>query len=1149
MEFYDNVFKQQAAPLIGLVLGDNPVSDNLKSSFEKAKLTHPIWDNVIIKNRLLSNKYILRYEADETLFRESISFHESSDDPKQHSKLSPFHSESKLFPNGILFKDWFQKYYHDIPFAIVCVHSLHNDPSEDNQLAETLRISHEWYGAHGVRYLALVYSEREQSEDDLERIAVLRQKTGLAQNSDLFYLKQSESIEQEIDIVSTAVLATLKGSATDFYSAIEHRVKQRFRKYYNVPLLDIETKIKLTPKTLETRNLIKQGILLQFMHPHNIEQSLRMLDQAYESLIDIIKSNFPEASRLFSISHDKALFDQWCLLSEVLMLHIVRGYFSVEDPVTALRKHQIHISTVSSLLKHCLSANIPVWTAKQLHWLANLMANIPGSIMKELVPLTNAKSAKDSTRILYFGGSLFPDNSHIITQPSLIYAKAAHLIPSEGNTSRPAQADLEYKLRLLQLARENSAVQSGVSLLNVFITIEMGDLYAELNQFKLAIEQYEYASSSSQDQLWLHSAYLLLHKILDISVRSTNFDKAGLEIANLLTIPRASALPPLPELSANFVGRTMSLEGSFNFLALDCVLLGDKLVNRVRAYDDILTQIKVTSRINVKALQTLFPDASVELLVKRIEIFYGNLQKAVLAGDNGLEAGMYQTQRLVDLKATFNFEGLLDKPMPIEAVQEVSVSGWTSVSRLDAEIELNVTVGNSKLKWTLSELHDFSVEKVEHDCEVYDRSPGGTYKLHRVLLGRVPHKLYVEPYYPDIKALMAQQWLNTLFVGERGSIRIDLLKVSDIGMKLSLENILIEYKTEVLDELGTPVELPVRMNWNNLKDDENLDIMGFCVSEALSKSEFLDVRVGLPSHGQNTNKQLLVTIRLNLVMMDYSGDVIYSELSQLTFDVINNPFSPNIRIKPQKSGDNDHVLPNPFILDVDESTISMPQSRRNWITTFLLKETPHSEAVTIHDVEISVKLLNSEIVADWLSDLRYDQSTYSRPFVTSSRHRYTTNAVAIVVYAAFDYRRKGSNIVNHFECPEVEMSLTLQDPRVLLETKKEDSIFDFWYVIENPTLRVLTFLVTMDTQDAFAHGHEWIFDEDECDLPNKQAVLSVLPFSEHVLKFRARLQSSGGAVQLPLLSVFDTVYKVKLPIMPTQTHIEANELGLYYKRI
>lgn len=503
--------------------------------FDAFRLENNIWDNSILKNRLLNTKFKIDIKVDSnTLLNELAEFKEED----KHSRLSPFNTKSDLFPNGILSHKWFHKYRCVKPFTFIQVLELPNDSRDDDAFTSKINEIRNSYGQFGIRYVCIIASNTASPQEDESRLTKIRQLTGLTRLTGALYINcKEENLEKDADILVTGLLSNLKNVATEFYKGIETKLKQRSRKYYSIPSsTSVDTTVELTPKFLETRNLIKQAVIQQYIYPHNLESSIKLFELSYQNLIQIIQNNFFEFTKDNISEHDFKLYTQFRILVDIVAFHIVRSYLSLEDPVTALKKHSAHILNVTSATKG--NINLSQWMSIQYEWLAELLSILPKSILARANIRSYNNKHKNLKAINYFGGIRFDDGSGDVTlNPGLIYLTAESQLV--GN-----QLSDDNQLDFLKIYKtEKEIVDKKLNLLERAVkTIDLGDenshqlsvykylcyllanSYYETEDYLRASEMYEISASDMQQWTTIND---IVHKRLMLCyVKIGNYDSA-----------------------------------------------------------------------------------------------------------------------------------------------------------------------------------------------------------------------------------------------------------------------------------------------------------------------------------------------------------------------------------------------------------------------------------------------------------------------------------------------------------------------------------------------------------------------------------------------------------------------------------------------
>lgn len=1140
MDFYNQALTQQLAPLVALALGDDAVAETLRRNFDRFALALPIWDNVIIKNRLLTARFLLNYHGASADIVSAIVRHKVKSKGTS-SPLSPFNPKSDIFPNGVVSHEWFQKYTRDMPFAAVVVYRLPESSSGDDELGAALAGARAQFSGYGVKFVAVVVSDQDGSED---RIALLRRLSGLANLSGIFHLHAaSDTLENDCDILTTSVVGAIKGAATDFYSAIEHRVRQRYGKYYTMPKFALETSIQLTPKTLESRNLIKQAVLLQLMHPHNIEGSLAVVELAYNNLLEMINENLSVLQMKSVSTHDTALFNQWRLLIDILAVHLIRGYFSIEQPVAALRKHNAHIATMSALLSSFPALDVSLWTAVQYQWLADLMTLLPESILAGFKKA--AARTKDETP--FSGGILFLDNSTITTDAALLFAKAAGLVPLTPVQSAsyitkqlatPALL-LDLRVRLLETARRDA----NDSTFGSYLAYQIAQCYMEAEKYTEAA-RFARVALASESETWSF-AFQLITETLLVALAKLNDVQEFLKQAIRFATKGRKAMFPLPTISLGD-GKAFSLDPDTATLEISASIFNDSLEEEIRSFDTLVTQLVVKPKLNTHSLLPLIPNTKVSLSVEKVDLIYSD-QRTVLLYIEAANRGRVQREKVVDGKATFGLEIFDTEEIVLQLTEEVCQSGWLALESLKAHLTIVIDDNGKQITVSQEQVIQFDGLGLSHVMSVYDPS-GIRSKSHR-LKGRAPTRLFVAPYCPELSAKVSLP-AESILVGEQLAFPVALLHGIMSEAKLRFSSVAIEIHAEAREEMNSCDSIHAQVNWEGLKDDEPLQVLDFLKGNELEKNLRFLVRIKTsPSSPITQGNGINVEFVIKAVATETSGQASSFELAKIRLPVRPLPFAASFSIQPRPFSETSPSIPNPFVLDPQSSDLSMPLPSRRW----LLKQNLGGFAalrsvIEILQFDISLSAKNPGVQVDWMEPEQIGEDFVLRLFLTSSKHRFTTHNVVLVAASTIRYKRREGDIENTHYTEETELTIPLQDPRVFLEVKQSGAEqFCLRYVIENPTLRLLTFSTTLSTDKAILHGYSWVFNDDRNEVPLGPNVFPVLPFSEQELLFWGSCKAGHHELELPQLQVFDMNYKVSLPTLVTQDSVQPGELGLVMK--
>lgn len=1158
MEFYDPAFTAQLAPLVTLALGTGPETAYLKTYLDQVQPVQSIWDNSIIKNRLLATKFRLLYVSSETDIAKKINSHKSHAE-NTHSPISPFNSKSDLFPSGVISAEWFEKYTRDVPFAAVCVYNLDLESKNDPNIAETLAQTRQKYLDYNVRFVAIVVSSSVDVED---RIAYLRQFSGLANLLGLFHLLLLvETLDTECEVLVSSLLNTLKTSATDFYSNIELRVKQRLKKYYTMPRSEIKTSVELLPKILETRNMIKQGVLLQLMHPHNVESSLHFLEQSYENILDLINQNSGHFFSKSRTTHDIKVYVQWRTLLDVITIHLVRGYLSIEESVLAMRRHQAHIGVVVRFLESHSQPGTKLWIATQKQWLAQLLALVPTSILQELHGDSSAKGKKPRRNIEYLGGLLLEDKSLVITSPGLLYKAAANELTAVNETEinseifsqcfSSAKDILNYRINLLELAKDNitSLDSAPLGSLEILLTCEIADTYVDLQDYETAVEYYELAQEKCLTPSWAGIYQLLSKKIILTAQKIENSNIALKQLANISAISGNDIGQSLENLNLSNCA-SIDLDDEFPFVKLDVALFNSTFLDEVRVSDTLVTQLRIESTFDTSVLEKAVPGSKAKISLNYIDVKYENGNLIRLEG-NGTQTTQLQVASMNDDGVEFNYLNFAQNPLFLQLHHEVTNTGSFLVSEVSVSSTVNVESNGKKTKINKNDVFVIDHHKIKHAFEVYSADENG--KIRRKLKdlkGRNLCRVFVKPFRPNI-TILSESKPESVIIGEKFETPIKLTFPETSVSSKACKSVKLLVETIVYDDMIETKDLHAQVNWDLLKDDEPMELFDAMEANLRERKHNLHLRITKsPSSSVSKEAELKVVLYFKLIVASASGEITDFDVKSLLVEIIPNPFSHRLNISACAYNGSSPTIPNPFVLDGSSSTLSMPLISRSWLLQAQLQDT--SELLQLGQISITqaklfLRSTNPEITTSCLSEVISGKLSYSRLFLTTGKHRPATANVGLIAGASFVYKRKGSSVESSYETEEEEIDITLHDPRVLLQVYVVDGKVHLEYMIENPTSRIFTFSSALTTDKAMGQGTIWEFEDERNEAPLKLPITPVLPFSQHKIEYYGTYVDDSEKPELiclPQLEVHDMHYKVNLPTVALQSNVRVTESGM-----
>ncbi|ODV77140.1 uncharacterized protein CANTADRAFT_56733 [Suhomyces tanzawaensis NRRL Y-17324] len=1207
MEHYPKVLIQQLAPFVKLEvaksLESSPVAECFSKNIAQFNISGKVWDNSIIKNRLLNVRYVVE------VVKESQNAHSlpvKTVSQEEHSVLSPFNVDSDLFPNGILSPKWFLKYAQDLPFAFIKTMLLSQDPAEDDDLVKQINSLKMYYNSQNVKFVVILVSQSEDADVDL-RVDHLRNATNLPRLTGLLHLHNTdETLARDSELVITTLFANLKSAAVDFYSNIEYKINQRNKKYYTCPSTQgIDSDIEITPKALETRNLIKQAMINQLTNPRNLEQALKLLELSYQNLVELLRDDFANKIQQFTkvSAHDLNLFYQYRQLCDIIAFHIVRGYFSLEDPITALKKHKTHIANILSIVwvegNASLQNYSDNWVAIQYEWLAQLMLLVPPSVLKDLQILTKRSSKAQS--LPYYGGLkiLGKYSFDIITSPTLGFLKSVYFLKKVKQTEPGQYAYLfedmtskEIKMRiinlleksvnatvLLPLAISDDQIESLSFLLYInWLVAEEFYLLSDDDSIKKAVEFYESSLANSAIEKWAGVSSVILQKLIMCYDKLKDLKN---ELINILKLAKVSDKGHLAMVSKNEklldnedIHNT-SLDDDAKSLGnlIDChALVLSKDNSEAYMFDKCQVQLTLKNNLNVDLVEKFLPTGSrAKLVVEQLDLSIARLdgkqtskRTVTLKHEVTDQLSFYSELDLQSSdihhyigKANLELDSNSGISRLIQFDQVFQKTGLYEIQSLKTQLKLVITLNNKTYDLTKLEVIDldtnpFSVST--HHNTLYTPIPGReankledlAKKWFRITTTN-SRRIKVSPLRPDLEASIDGEIPSNLFLGEKVIIPVRIKYKSPQNQLVKYKKLSVLLSAKISWEKNDlDVDVTTQISWNGLKDDEALDLQGSVTDSRHEAVYSLNVSLLSPPNGDFEHAKAKLLLNFRTIVSEETGEVEEEEDESIydanTYEIpiLAKPFQASCVICPRCRTDG-LDMPSPFLISeaLEDATI-MPVATRLWLVEYTLKALNQSDLLIVGS-EINVKAKNPEVVVEAIQDSESLGTVSSQLVTTRSKTGFTHRNASVSASISVKWKRNGSELVNTYTSEEVEIVLPLSDPRVLVNIDAEDKgKAKIQYILENPTSRIFMFTTQLD------EGEGWSFEDDRNLLPLKQPAFPVLPFTQHIMEYYWQYENEQW-VKVPNLRVFDVQYKVGLPLLSVSESIVMRENRLFWK--
>lgn len=1132
MDFYNASFFQQLAPLVKVHIASS-VDKRTKATLLERLLDYDvlgkIWDESIIKGVGINRFNISVVETKDTSYLEIYR--------ARTSILLPFNPDSDLFPNGILSHLWVEKYTEAYPF--VFIHILNVSDADSDQIIHS-KTSLLKFGIHLV--VILVGTEKDESE-----INNLRATTQLSRS--LIFT------DGESDIFPS-LFKSLAASSNSFYSTTINRIQKRNDKYYNYPSVSIDTGIDLTPAFLETRNLLKLAFLNQFLLPTDLSSTIKLLESAYNNLSEILTQQFngkliPE----YNLSeHDLKIYIQFRTLMDILAFHIVRGYFSLNEPVQALKKHGAHVVISANIIatNYDSSTDTSIWQAIQFKWLGELMELVPEEI------LTNIKVPTKPSTLVFSGGIKYTDRMsyQVFLTPDLNYLHAYSLIKSSSLKSGTSQ---EYLISSLTEADIETLKLDTLKLAANFVELELSPKTKASYINWLLAEEFESKSPSTALYYYENSLKfihdptlqnLILLRLLDLYEKS-NQGKFLLTLIQLTTFS-GKPVKAYPDISLSDVE---GVSIAYDMFKWESLIFGN-LSSDTYIYEDCTTQLSFGVICNIEELRSALPSKTVELKINKIEILYNNEDptevsglKPVTLSDSGDETySKYSIAKLekvddhLEGSVSLKVNGNDDKV--IQFLQPTHRAGTFKINTIKFYAELIIDDISFSINQTKA-----VYPKVKRDYQIYHKasnSDSDDLVKKWVRFNTDCHSIQVKPVKPNIQTKIVD--IENVGIGEKLVIPVDIKFTHPVHKQISYKVIELLPIVRIVTDSETDTELNCQIHWDDLKDDEGLDIQYLTATADVSKTHNLHLIINKsPSHKSSAlslNQRLIIDIESKVIEVENEIESVYS-VSATEIPIVDKLFNLRNIVSPRFDEDDTEYMPSPFALP-DNST-NLPIPVRLWQSNVEIELFIDGSITNIdfdiktnNDVKINTKFNQKRTSIETKSGEKFP---VSQTFTTKSSNGYLNRTVSILTTVKFNWQRKGSDILQTFESDETEITLPLSDPRVLMQVKKSTSPSKtlLRYIIENPTPRVFTFTTNLNTE-------EWDFSEDKLNfVPLNQEPFPVLPFSRHVMDFHGDYSASENQayIKLPNFKVYDVNYKFSIPVLSVDENVVIKNGVLY----
>ncbi|KAK6344489.1 hypothetical protein TWF696_008124 [Orbilia brochopaga] len=291
-----------------------------------------------------------------------------------HSPISPLTPDSPLYPDGVFSHIWLRKHLYLQPCAFVSFHEFAVVPSDqeenvDRALANSINEMKKVFATdpRKIKFAVVLIAQKTLLEaPSLEnRFALIRRLTGLDTKSSLFFLPARASTV-ELQQMAKSVQLALAPAAIEFYRELsKHARRKRSRSSVpaaTVPPSSMSQTLSNTGWTV--RYEMKLALFGEFRGEMDV--AVRHYETAYEALLEVFETTNNWSPRWNDIR----------LLADVISARMIRCYIYFENGTLAARRWESHRRRMADILdRKGAGTSTYGWAAWEARW-AVIMATI-----------------------------------------------------------------------------------------------------------------------------------------------------------------------------------------------------------------------------------------------------------------------------------------------------------------------------------------------------------------------------------------------------------------------------------------------------------------------------------------------------------------------------------------------------------------------------------------------------------------------------------------------------------------------------------------------------------------------------------------------------------------------------------------------------
>ncbi|RMZ87155.1 hypothetical protein DV736_g5618, partial [Chaetothyriales sp. CBS 134916] len=1075
-----------------------------------------------------------------------------------HSPLSPLTPSSPLYPDGVMSPLWIMKHQYHLPSALLVFFTLtaeantaslldNKTKAEVNAVRSALASTH-----YKTRLVVVLLGDGPIDASDIEDRLSLIRKAAVLDSKSLYFCPHNSS-QAEVNAFIRSLLSSVYPNCIDYYRDLsKHARRKRNRGSVPQPTIPSPDSHGLSFQGWNVRYEFKLAIFAEFRQ--EMEAACRNYEQSYEQLFS------PEVFE--SISVWDARFDEARLLADVIAIRIIRCFLWSGHSTSAVRAWCSHRNRLQELLdRRGKGTENYGWEAWQSLW-AKTMAHL---VSRAELPALNITSPGSSELISVFAG---PEKSTAVGERWTPWEYLAH----EGYWLDMAQTFTNARRRRATEMSEDQRTEpkhrvghgristgnylcptpyeelpaGGVGGFSYTASIA-ADLDAAIRYFesrgqlrkiqvlllKKALEFFHAGDWSGaatilepmwNSQLWREAGWWKLLQSVGLAL---------LECAQKLRSARL-LVPILWELG----------NGSFDIKSGAGFLGPDLVLDEYPAAAEERLLIAMDANLCASRVAPSFafatPDCPIgELAECQFVLFCTShpgsspvtLKEVKIVFERGLKSIYLRHDQHLNCEAMPDTIGAVDVVLQ-ESTERTSPAG---VASLMGQADLVLHPGQTRvfnMSMTPREPGEMSLAAItliveegkysltvtssdfENEVSQWFEIKAGRPISRLIGPDRDVHTLQVLPKAPKVE-INALNFKETYYTNEEIKVDIEIANNEDEAATISIEARLI-----------SPVPGGARIYWF---ENRRVGVAEQNDEDVIQQLAAKDLGV-IESAGRMT-ASLVITDALTALDHELEVTVTYKLQSDeestmqkaVALDVaVTRPFEANYDFHPRLLKE---PWPNFFEMPTETtSTTSSPQGLQHLYQVTANLFSFATEPVIIEAVLLTAtRVGGGAIASSTIGTRQFDLDLSVQKLVLGDR-----STVSLGLSLEIGWRRLNSETVNTTMLEVPPLQISMAEPRVLLTVEQVDgeelddvSSYSLTYTIENPSMHLLTFNITMDSSEEFAFSGV------------RAAAVSLTPISRHAVHYRlVPKRKLGGEWIKVQLNVVDAYFNQTLRVLP-----------------